>query len=121
MGGFQLYATKNTHELLKQQGFDTSIMVYKPLVKREPNVLTMLQTGKLDMVIDVPSSMDSQALTDGFEVRRAAVDSASPLISDVKTATLTAMALHRNGSGRSLAECSGITIHGRSTQRFERP
>merc|ERR1740117_1284354 len=96
--GFQLYATKNTHELLKQQGFDTCIMVYKPLVKREPNVLTMLQTGKLDLVIDVPSSMDSQALTDGFEVRRAAVDSATPLISDIKTATLTAQALHRKWS-----------------------
>jgi len=73
-------------------------MVYKPLVKREPNVLTMLQTGKLDLVIDVPSSMDSQALTDGFEVRRAAVDSATPLISDIKTATLTAQALHRKWS-----------------------
>jgi len=96
--GFQLYATKNTHELLKQQGFDTCIMVYKPLVKREPNVLTMLQTGKLDLVIDVPSSMDSQALTDGFEVRRAAVDSATPLISDIKTATLTAQSLHRKWS-----------------------
>jgi hypothetical protein len=102
--GYQLYATKNTHELLKQQGFDTAIMVYKPLVKREPNVLTMLQTGKLDLVIDVPSSMDSQALTDGFEVRRAAVDSATPLLSDIKTATLTCMALHkkwtREKSGR---------------------
>jgi len=96
--GFQLYATKNTHELLKQQGFDTCIMLYKPLVKREPNVLTMLQGGKLDLVIDVPSSMDSQALTDGFEVRRAAVDSATPLISDIKTATLTAQALHRKWS-----------------------
>jgi len=93
--GYQLYATKNTHETMKAQGFDTVIMVYKPLVKREPNVLTMLQTGKLDLVIDVPSSMDSQALTDGFEVRRAAVDSATPLLSDIKTATLTCMALHK--------------------------
>merc|ERR1711918_235809 len=93
--GFQLYATKNTHELLKQQGFDTCIMVYKPLVKREPNVLTMLTSGKLDLVINVPDSMDSQALTDGFEVRRAAVDSNTPLITDIKTAILTIQALHR--------------------------
>lgn len=93
--GFQLYATKNTHELLRQQGFDTVIMVFKPLVKREPNVVSMLKGGKLDLVINVPDSMDSQALTDGFELRRAAVDSNTPLITDIKTATLCAMSLHR--------------------------
>merc|ERR1719465_286432 len=97
--GFSLYATKSTHEYLTTAAGDIKCdLVYKPLVKREPNVLTMLQTGKIDLVINVPSSMDSQALTDGFEVRRAAVDSATPLISDIKTATLTAMALHRKWS-----------------------
>eukprot|EP00438_Fugacium_kawagutii_P016912 Skav236269 [mRNA] locus=scaffold2289:47277:70286:+ [translate_table: standard] len=37
----------------------TCSLVYKPLIKREPNVLTMLQTGKIDMVIDVPDSMET--------------------------------------------------------------
>lgn len=36
----------------------TSSLVYKPLIKREPNVLTMLQAGKMDLVIDIPDSMD---------------------------------------------------------------
>merc|ERR1712217_462850 len=41
--GFQLYATKHTHEfLVNQGGIQSIIMVYKPLVKREPNVLTLL-------------------------------------------------------------------------------
>merc|ERR1712139_57682 len=97
--GYQLYATKSTHEVLQSQGgIESCIPVFKPSVKREPNVQTMLRGGKIDLVINVPDSMDSQALTDGFEVRRAAVDSATPLISDIKTATLTAMALHRKWS-----------------------
>merc|ERR1719356_1949171 len=91
--GYNLYATKNTHEALKQGGVDAT-MVYKPLVKREPNIQTLLQQGKLDLVINVPDSMDSQALTDGFEVRRAAVDSGTSLIVDIKTATLVIMSLH---------------------------
>merc|ERR1712187_387081 len=70
--GFTLYATKNTHEALKLGGVESK-MVFKPLVKREPNVSTLLREGKLDLVINVPDSMDSQALTDGFEIRRAAV------------------------------------------------
>merc|ERR1712139_528783 len=82
--------------MLKQEEcLSNSIFVYKPLVKREPNVVTLLREGKLDLVINVPDSMDSQALTDGFELRRAAVDSAVPLITDIKTAILTTQALHR--------------------------
>merc|ERR1712217_1017656 len=94
--GFQLYATKHTQEfLIHQGGIQSCIMVYKPLVKREPNVLTLMQAGKLDLVINVPDSMDSQALTEGFEIRRAAIDSSTPLIADIKTAILTTMSLHR--------------------------
>jgi len=93
--GFQLYATKNTHAFLRQAGIESAILVYKPRVKREPNVLTLLQQGKLDLVINVPDSMDSQALTDGFDIRRAAVDGGTSLITDIKTATLTIMSMHR--------------------------
>jgi hypothetical protein len=93
--GFQLYATKNTHTFLRQAGVESAILVYKPRVKREPNVLTLLQQGKLDLVINVPDSMDSQALTDGFDIRRAAVDGGTSLITDIKTATLTIMSMHR--------------------------
>merc|ERR1712190_643964 len=92
--GFSLYATKNTHEALKLGGVESK-MVFKPLVKREPNVSTLLREGKLDLVINVPDSMDSQALTDGFELRRAAVDNSVSLITDIKTAILTTMSLHR--------------------------
>merc|ERR1711897_84456 len=88
-----------------KNGVEQSTMVYKPTVKREPNVLTLLQGGKLDLVINVPDSMDSQALTDGFEIRRQAVDSGTSLITDIKTAVLTGMALHhkwvRETSGRA--------------------
>merc|ERR1712048_499141 len=35
--GFSLYATKNTHETLKHGGVEAAL-VYKPLVKREPNI-----------------------------------------------------------------------------------
>merc|ERR1719218_141381 len=94
--GFQLFATKSTYEAFSQdEKLKDTIMVYKAGVKREPNAITLLREGKLDLVINVPDSMDSQALTDGFELRRAAVDSAVPLITDIKTAILTTQALHR--------------------------
>jgi len=94
--GYQVFATKNTAETLKAQGsLESCILVYKPFVKKEPNVLTLLRGGKLDLVINVPDSMDSQALTDGFALRRAAIDSGTPLITDIKMAILTVMSLQR--------------------------
>jgi carbamoyl-phosphate synthase large subunit len=94
--GFQLYSTKNTAEFLKLHGgFDSCIILFKPLVKREPNVSTMLRAGKLDLVINVPDSMDSQALSDGFEMRRGAVDSGTSLIVDTKTAIAFTMSIQR--------------------------
>jgi len=94
--GFQLFATKSTWEVLKtDESLSDVIMVYKPSVKREPNAVTLLRDGKLDLVINVPDSMDSLALTDGFEVRRVAVDSAVPLITDIKTAILTTMSMQK--------------------------
>jgi carbamoylphosphate synthase large subunit len=94
--GFQLFATKGTFEVMKgEEALVNTVQVYKPLVKREPNAITMLLEGKIDVVINVPDSMDSQGLSAGFEMRRTAIDSAVPLITDIKTARLCVMALQR--------------------------
>merc|ERR1719277_2832682 len=99
--GYQLYATKNTHNLLSQGGIKNCIMVYKPTVRREPNATTLIRGGKVDLVINVPDSMDSQGLTDGFELRRSAIDSGIPLLVEIKTAILAVMSLHRKWSRES--------------------
>merc|ERR1719215_418367 len=100
--GFQLFATKATFEVLNQEeSLKNVVLVYKPNVKREPNAKTMLREGKLDLVINVPDSMDSLGVTDGFELRRIAVDSAVSLITDIKTAILTTQALHRKWTRES--------------------
>merc|ERR1712151_1452778 len=94
--GFQLYATKNTHDVLASSGgIKNCIMVYKPTVRRDPNLKTLLRGGRIDLVINVPDSMDSQALTDGFELRRMAVDSGTPLLVELKVAIMTVTSLHR--------------------------
>lgn len=93
--GFELYATKATSEFLKTHGGINSTLVYNPLVKREPNALTMIRTGKIDLVVNVPDSMDSQAVSNGFVLRRAAVDSGVSLLVEIKTAILVVLSLHR--------------------------
>ena len=85
---------KQTHE--RKIVFQTS---------QEPNVLTLLQAGKMDMVINVPDCMDSSGMTDGFKMRRGAIEAGVPLITDIKTAIFACSALHRKwqreSSGKS--------------------
>jgi len=100
--GFQIYATKGTLEFLRgHDGMEMCTLVYTPLVKREPNVRTMLQAGKIDCVFNVPDSMHSQGVSEGFELRRISIDSGTPIITDIKVATLTVLALHRKWTRES--------------------
>jgi len=96
--GFSLYATKNTHDALVSRGVQNITFVYKPHVKREPNAATLLRSGKIDLLINVPDSMDSAGATDGFMMRRMAIDSGVGLLTDIKVATLLGQALHRKWS-----------------------
>jgi len=99
--GFTLYATKNTHDALLSRGVQGITFVYKPHVKREPNAASLIRAGKIDLVINVPDSMDSAGTTDGFTMRRLAIDSGIGLITDIKTAVLLGQALHRKWSRES--------------------
>jgi carbamoyl-phosphate synthase small subunit len=92
--GFSLYASKNTADFLKERGISPVVTLFKPHVKREPNVRSYLYQGKIDLVIDCPNSMDSQNVTDGYEIRRSAVDSGTALVTNIKQAMLLVEALH---------------------------
>jgi len=92
--GFQLYASKNTADFFKERGINSVQTLYKPHVKREPNVKSYLLQRKIDLVINVPSNMDSQNVTDGFEIRRTAIDSGVMLLTDIRLALLLAESMH---------------------------
>jgi hypothetical protein len=92
--GFSLYASKNTADFLKERGIAPVVTLFKPHVKREPNVRSYLYQGKIDLVIDCPNSMDSQNVTDGYEIRRSAVDSGNALVTNIKQAMLLVEALY---------------------------
>jgi len=93
--GYTLFGSKGTVEVLKERGVTNIAMLFKPFVKREPNVKTYLKQSKIDLVICIPSSMDSMACTDGFEIRRTAVDSGSVLLTNLKQAKILTEALHQ--------------------------
>lgn len=69
--------------------------MHKPHIRKSPNVSELISQGKIDLVINVPDSMDSEGLTDGFKIRRLAIDCSVGLLNDVKCAKLFIEAMHR--------------------------
>jgi len=91
---FEIYATNHTHKFLSSHGI-WSTKVFKGHEKKEPNALTMMEKKKLDLVIQIPGIWKREKMTDGYKIRRAAVDFAIPLINDINIARVFVKAISK--------------------------
>ncbi len=83
--GFAIFATKNTHEFLQSRSVP-SVLLYKLSEPRSPNIREYLASRRVDLVIDIPTSEGRAGLTDGYHIRRLAIDRSIPLITNVQLA-----------------------------------
>lgn len=86
--GWHLYTTVGTHDFLSKEGI-ASFCLYKASEERHPNSVDAIIEGKVDLIINIPSSsMNLEKQTDGFMIRRLAIDYNIPLITNLKIAQL---------------------------------
>jgi carbamoyl-phosphate synthase large subunit len=86
--GWTLYTTVGTHDFLSKEGI-ASRCLYKASEERHPNSVDAIVEGKVDLIINIPSSpVNIQKQTDGFKIRRLAIDYNIPLITNLKIAQL---------------------------------
>ena len=85
--GFELYGTKGTSEFLKENGIESTILHW-PDEKKEPNTLTYVQEGKIDLVINIPKSLEETELENDYLIRRKAVDFNVPLLTNAQITKL---------------------------------
>ncbi len=71
--GIKIYATHGTAKFLQQNGVEATPL-YWPLEKKSPNTLEFIREGKVDLVVNIPKSFQKEELTNGYMIRRAAVD-----------------------------------------------
>ncbi|CBZ54796.1 hypothetical protein NCLIV_052220 [Neospora caninum Liverpool] len=57
--------------------------------------LSVIESGKVEMVINVPESMNSRAATNGYLIRRTAIDCGVPLLTNIKVACMFVEALNK--------------------------
>jgi carbamoyl-phosphate synthase large subunit len=83
--GFLFYATKGTSDFMKAHGI-TSKILYWPLENKEPNTLSHIADGKIDLVINIPKNIKKEELDNDYLIRRKAIDYNVPLITNLQLA-----------------------------------
>jgi carbamoyl-phosphate synthase large subunit len=83
--GLTLYATEGTARFLDESGVP-SVILHWPLSQKEPNVLSYLADGQIDLVINIPKNIEKEELENDYLIRRKAVDFGVPLITNLQVA-----------------------------------
>lgn len=85
--GYELYATGGTSKYLSDNGVD-NVRVYWPSeANQHPQALDMLREKQLDMVVNIPKDLTAGELSNGYKIRRAAIDLNIPLITNSRLAS----------------------------------
>ena len=84
--GYKLFATGGTHKTLAENGIE-STHVYWPSEEGHPQALEMLHRKEIDMVVNIPKNLTAGELSNGYKIRRAAIDLNIPLITNARLAS----------------------------------
>jgi carbamoyl-phosphate synthase large subunit len=104
---FEIYATEHTAEALQAAGINSVSVLSK--VKEEskyPNIIDYLQNHKIDLVINIPVANKqrnySEVLTDGYIIRRQAVEFNVPVITNLELASALVRVLKQRDKDNSI-------------------
>ena len=86
--GYTIYASEGTAKFLNENGAK-AIAVSWPDEEKPgmENVMKMIADHKFDLVVNIPKNRTSRELTNGYKIRRAAIDHNIPLITNARLAS----------------------------------
>ncbi len=87
--GYKLFATDGSSKFLTENGIENTRVLW-PSEEAEggaPKALEMLHNHEIDMVVNIPKNLTSSELSNGYKIRRAAIDLNVPLITNSRLAS----------------------------------
>ena len=84
--GYQLYATGGSYRYLIENGVSCT-QVFWPSEQQQPQALDMIRNKEIDMVVNIPKNLTSTELSNGYKIRRAAIDFNVPLLTNDRLAS----------------------------------
>ena len=85
--GYKLFATPGTSRYLTENGIENTMVHWPSEEGQQPQALDMLHNKEIDMVVNVPKNLSTGELSNGYKIRRAAIDLNIPLITNARLAS----------------------------------
>ena len=85
--GYKLFATGGTSKYLAEQGIENTRVYWPSEEGQQPQALDMLHNHEIDMVVNIPKDLTSHELSNGYKIRRAAIDLNVPLLTNSRLAS----------------------------------
>ena len=85
--GYELYATGGTSKYLSDNGIANTLVHWPSEPEQQPQALDLLHGHQIDMVVNIPKDLTTHELTNGYKIRRAAIDLNVPLITNSRLAS----------------------------------
>lgn len=84
---YELYATGGTSAYLSENGVSNTRVYWPSETNQNPQALELLRERKIDMVVNIPKNLTVHELTNGYRIRRAAIDLNIPLLTNSRLAS----------------------------------
>ena len=85
--GFIIYATGGTHNFFQENGIETERVFWPDENDKQPNTLDLIKNRKVEMVINIPKDHTTREISNGYNIRRNAIDFNIPLITNARVAS----------------------------------
>ena len=84
---YELYATGGTSAYLSENGVPNTRVYWPSETNQNPQALELLRERKIDMVVNIPKNLTVHELTNGYRIRRSAIDLNIPLLTNSRLAS----------------------------------
>ena len=84
---YELYATGGTSAYLSENGVPNTRVYWPSETNQNPQALELLRERKIDMIVNIPKNLTVHELTNGYRIRRAAIDLNIPLLTNSRLAS----------------------------------
>ena len=85
--GYKIYATSGTHSFLNDNGIPAIRCYWPSQPDMQPQALQLLHDKAVDLVVNIPKNLTSAELSNGYKIRRAAIDLNIPLLTNARLAS----------------------------------
>lgn len=85
--GYAVYATEGTAKYLGENGVKATAVGWPDEDSHVLNVMDMIHDHKFDLIVNIPKNHSKRELTNGYKIRRGAIDHNIPLITNARLAS----------------------------------